>query len=279
MNKFILTIATLAVFISGNLQARMEEPYYTLNVRATACLAEIRVNDYPVFSWETTRQVSIPMIPINYAILESGIQSISVTVLPNTGETWLDPASGLKFSIELYDANSFELDKEIAEYRSEPVGENEQSIIEYTDTFQADVPYKLDAWQTGINLKELDDCRKKLEEAYDNLFNLIQAGELEIFRQMISKRELKMATAMYLSKEESDKRIDELIDDLMNPDFKIQPIPENAVMVLYANNKVATLKKTTGEHVLSLINSETGEELTLDILFYIPEGKEEFEII
>ena len=280
INRFIFTIVML-IFISCNLQSSItssnliEQPYYVVNFKATACSFEIRVNDYPIVNMETSRRLSVAF-PINHAILESGIQSISATILPNAGEAQLDPVSELRFNIQLFDVtDGFELIDEFGDYQSEPVEERELSTIEYTGSFQADVPYKLDVWQKGIDLSELDDCREKLEQAYNNIIELFKAGEFEKFKQMISKREHNTATVMYLSEEESEKRINGLFD----PNFKIQPIPKDVVMVLYANNKIAALKKTNGEHVITLVNSENGEEITLDILFYIPEGKDEFEII
>lgn len=83
---------------------------------------------------------------------------------------------------------------------------------------------------------------------------------------------------MYLSKEESEGRINELIHDF-NSGFKVRPISKENLMVLYANNKVAVLKKLNGESALYLENEETQEELMLDISFYIPEGESDFEVI
>lgn len=57
------------------------------------------------------------------------------------------------------------------------------------------------------------------------------------------------------------------------------PLSKDALLFLYAENKVAMLKKINGEPALSLENKETEEELMSDIAFYIPKGKEDFEVI
>ena len=249
-----------------------------IDFSASACLFEIRINDYPVIHMNIEGQVST-MIPINFAMLESGVQSISATVLPNIGDTQLHPKSELKFNIKLFDVtNDFVFDKQFGDYQSEAIGEKKLPVIKYINSFHADVPYKLDAWQRGKNLKDVDDCRKKLESAYNKINKMIQERQFDVYKQLISKRENNMASSMYLTKEESEKRIGELVQDF-NSGFKIQPVSKDAVMFLYANNKVAALKKPNGEPALYLENTETEEELMLDISFYIPEWKEEFEVI
>ena len=256
----------------------LQQPCYMIDFSASACLFEIRINDYPVVHMNIEGQVST-MIPVNFALLETGIQSISATVLPNIGDTQLHPKSELRFNIKLFDVtNDFIFDKQFGDYQSEAIGEKKLPLIKYVNSFQADVPYKLEAWQRGRSLKDVDDCRKKLESAYNKISKMIQDGQFDTYKQLISKRENNMAISMYLTKEESEKRIEELVKDF-NSGFKVQPVSKEAVMFLYANNKVAMLKKSNGEPALYLENTETEEELMLDISFYIPEGKEDFEII
>ena len=65
-------------------------PYYMIDFSGSACMFEIRVNDYPVITQDVEGQVS-SMIPINYAILKDGIQTISATVLPYSGTELCTP--------------------------------------------------------------------------------------------------------------------------------------------------------------------------------------------
>lgn len=58
----------------------LKQPYYMLDFSASACLFEIRINDYPVIHMNIPGQIATS-IPINYAILNSGIQNILVTIL------------------------------------------------------------------------------------------------------------------------------------------------------------------------------------------------------
>lgn len=75
----------------------MVQPYYTIDFSAAACMFEIRVNDYPVLTLNIEGQVAIN-IPINFAILDKGKQTISAVVLPILGETILNPNAALHFT-------------------------------------------------------------------------------------------------------------------------------------------------------------------------------------
>lgn len=84
--------------------------------------------------------------------------------------------------------------------------------------------------------------------------------------------------SMYLSQTEAQSRLTEWTSDFESG-FKVMPIPQDSVLQFYANNKVVALKKLNGESALYLTNDKTQEELMLDLSFYIPEGKTEFEVI
>ncbi|MGM9476734.1 hypothetical protein ACS5PU_09895 [Pedobacter sp. GSP4] len=218
-------------------------------------------------------------IPINFAILKSGTQSISLTILPNPGDLELHPKSEVKFDIKLFNcSNDFVFNQQFGDYKSELVGENKIPLLKYVNSFKAEVPYQLEAWQKGKDLKHINHCREKLELAYQQVARIIRDGRFDDYNKLISKREENMAVSMYLSKGESSARFAELIADFKSG-FHISPIPKDSLMFLCADNKVAFLKKVNGESALYLENSETQEELMLDISFYIPEGSEEFEVI
>ncbi|MCJ7932858.1 MAG: hypothetical protein MUW56_04310 [Chryseobacterium sp.] len=256
----------------------MQQPYYVIDFSASACMFEIRINDYPVIHMNAANQVST-MIPINYAILEKGKQTITASVLPVAGQTELDKQAELKFNIKLFDVtNNFVFDKQFGDYQSKPVQDKKIPVIRYDSSFEAEVPYKLDAWQDGTNLKEVKDCREKLDLAYNRIIRLIQNGKYEEYKKLIARRENNMAQSMYLSDQESEGRFKELLNEFVGG-MKIQPVPDDAAMILYADNRTAVLKRLNGDAALYLVDPKTQEELMLDITFYIPKGKTEFEII
>ncbi|WP_146052687.1 hypothetical protein [Aquimarina sp. I32.4] len=254
-------------------------PYYMIDFSASACMFEIRINDYPVITQNIEGQVAT-LIPINYAVLENGEQTISATMLPNTGEIELHPKANLRFKVMLFDVtNDFKFQNQFDEYQSKPIGDQKLPIIKKNGVFEAEIPYKLKAWQNGTDLNDVKDVKQKLLDAYHNLLSIIKNGKYEMFQEKIVNRELNMATSMYLSNKDAQARISELISDFESG-FQVMPIiEESALLFIYSNGKTAALKKPNGESALYLLNRKTKEELMIDVTFYIPEGKSNFEII
>lgn len=257
----------------------MKQPYYMIDFSAGLCMFEIRVNDIPVMTLDLAGQAA-SVGPMNYAIPESGLQSISATMLPHSGQLTLDPAAMLKFNIKLYDVEKdFVLKEQLAAYKFDPVGKDKKlPVMRHQLTFNATVPYQLKGWQEGTNLKDVEDMNEKLRTAYQHIATLINNKRYDRFKEVIANREHIMITSMYLNLQQASARIDGLIEDF-EAGFKVAPIPANAVLQTYGNGKMAALKKINGESALYLVNEETKEELMLDLMFYIPKGKTAFEII
>lgn len=250
-----------------------------LDFGASACMFEIRINDYPVLAMNIEGQV-FSMLPINNAILESGEQKISASIMPVLGQHTLDPNAELKFDVKLFDvSNDFVFQKQFNAYKSEPLNEKKIPILNHSSTFIAEVPYIQTAWQDG---KKLDPNNKKLRSelinAYNHIGDLIKKQNYNQFKQLLAKREQNIAKSMYLSVNEAKARMDDLIEDFENG-FNVMPLPNDAVMHIYAYGKVAALKKINGESALYLYSEKTQENLTIDISFYIPKDKTTFEVI
>jgi hypothetical protein len=256
-----------------------KQPYYTIDFSAAACMFEIRVNDIAVITLNIEGQAAT-MVPINYAILDSGKQAITATVLPLHGKKLLDPNAEFKYTIRLFDVtNGFKFLEELPGYQFPKVDiEKSLPIMAYSSAFTATIPYTLIGWKAGENLKNISDISTKLVKAYNEVANLLSNKEYDLFAKKIANREKIICTAMYLNVAEAEGRIKSIITDCEDG-FKVMPIPKDALMVQYGNGKIATLKRASGESALFLINDKTQEELAIEISFYIPAGKTEFEVI
>lgn len=257
----------------------MAEPYYMIRFSAGCCMFQIRINDIPVITLDLSGQAA-SMVPANFSILESGKQVVTATMLPHSGQLVLDPAAKLEFEVKLYDVErEFVFKEQVAGHKFSPVDPEKKLPVErYRTEFLASVPYSLKGWQNGILLKDVEDVDLKLRSAYNKIASLIDNGHYDRFREVIANRENIMITSMYLDQPQSAARIEGLIGDFQTG-FKVVPLAPQAVLQIYADGKTAALKKLNGEPALYLLNEETKEELMLDLMFYIPAGKTEFEVI
>ncbi|HEY5744999.1 MAG TPA: hypothetical protein VIU12_02885 [Chryseolinea sp.] len=257
----------------------MSQPYYMIDFSATMCTFEIRINDYPVLDMEVDGQVST-LVPVNFAILETGIQKILATIRPLSKHKILAPTTNLNFDIKLFDVtHDFVFEKQFGAYQLPPITSSVKlPVVRYASSFSAEVPYVLKAWQNGIDLNEMKDLSQKLFSAYQNLSNLLKAKNYTEFTRRLARRENNMAVALYLSPAEKKARLNGLIRDAQNG-FDVMPVAKDSIVRLYGDGKVAALKKINGDSALFLYNEEKNEELMIDVGFYMAAGKSEWEVI
>lgn len=82
---------------------------------------------------------------------------------------------------------------------------------------------------------------------------------------------------MYLTNEQSSKRVGKIIDHI-NKGYKAIPITNSSILDFSGYGKIVSLKRTDGYSALYLDNDEFDEEIILQLAFFLPEDKEEFEI-
>ena len=256
----------------------MSQIYYELDVSALMCHFQIKINDVEVFSLDIDGQTSAD-IPINQGILESGIQEIEVRVLPLSGHKELHKEAYVSYKVVEFDVSSgdFKFLKQWEKFQTPKVQKGIPFTI-HKSTFPAKVTYKINAWQKGINLKEVKDLKAKLIIAYNKIISDINNGHYDKFVQACKNKEINVAKAMYLNEGEAANRIKKLTHDFSSG-FKALPVPKDAIVVYSAYCKLVSLKRLNGMSALYLENDKTNEELVLPITFYIPEGKTEFEVI
>jgi virulence-associated protein VapD len=258
----------------------MQQPYYTIELSVVACNFEVLVNDIPVLAMEVEGQIA-PNLPLNFAICKTGEQNLTVVMRPLKKQKKIQPSAELKYNVRLYDVSNDEFDfvKDFEEIKFPKVDpNNDLTILENTSKFYAEVPYELTRWDEGVDLKDVKDVEKKLKQAYYDIGGLVERENFVEFEKKVSLREQNMATAMYLSPIEIKSRINSLINDVKNG-FKIKPLPKDMLFRTYGYGKIGAFKSVDGEPVISLYNEEKKEELMLELMFYIPDGKTEFEVI
>ena len=258
----------------------MAQPYYMIQFTAISCLFEIRVNDIPIFTMELSGQTST-RIPANLAIYKSGLQEVSVKMLPLQGESKLMKGAKLDYNITLYDVeNGFRYQEDFEEHKSKVITEDDISpVYLHKSTFNADIPYQTKAyWLEGKDLGKVKDLEKNLRGSYNKIARLIKNKQFELFVEKIADREFNMASSMYLTPEESKDRIKRLLRDF-NDDYDLVEFPESTVTIYSAYGKRVSLKRLNGDPALSFVNTEKQEQVMLDLEFYWSKETNQFEII
>lgn len=257
----------------------MSQVYYEIDCSALMCNFQIKINDVEVFSLNVDGQATMD-IPINQGILEKGVQEIEIRVLPVSGEKELNQGSYVRYKVNEFDVSSgdFKFIKQFANYQTEPVKKGIPVLI-HKSKFEANVSYKIDAWQRGINLKEVKfKLKDKLILTYNKIINEINSGNYQNFIKAVSRREDNFSVMMYLDENEKSTRITRLLNDFSSG-FKAVAVDSSVSVEFSGYGKLAALKRLDGMSALYLIDQETEEELILPVTFFIPEGKTEFEII
>lgn len=261
-----------------------KEPYYTIDFTAVYCKFEVLVNDIPVIAMEAEGQMS-PNIPVNFGISSSGEQKLEIRLLPVAGGQYIDSRTAFQYTIKLFDVlnDKFVHEKDCGNFQfSEKETAKKLPSLIHKSSFQAEIPYEMMTWEQSRDLlsisKDNSYLGNKLDLAYRKISGLISSKQYESYFEMIRNREKNMALSMYLSDEDSRARLNSLLEDFNNG-FKMMPLPEDRVLKIYGNGKLATYKKLNGEPAFFLYKEETDEELMLELMFHIPTGKEEFEVI
>ena len=256
----------------------MKQIYYELDCSALMCYFEVRINDVCVFSLNVDGQASMD-IPINSGILEKGEQDIEIRMSPIAGGKELHKESYVRYKVIEYDVSSgdFKYVQQFENFQTAPVQKNIPFVI-HKSVFMANVSYKLDAWQNGVDLKDINfDLKKALISKYEQIIDALNNKDYKVFTEKLSKKEKNNAIAMYLTVDESKNRISQILSELEDG-FKAMPIGKEVYIEYSAYNKLASLKRFNKMSALYLENSKTNEEIVLDVRFCGFPGQSDFEI-
>jgi hypothetical protein len=250
----------------------IQEPYYVVNFNAKACLFELFLNNVPLFRLDVQGMTGTEF-PMNNLILSSGKQQLSVKVMPCLGETTFRKGSAFSTKIVLFDVvDGFKLIKEEQEHEMPSMSENMPPIYAYTTVFEANVPYRLQAWQNSKDLSEIESLKSLILEEYDRIKYIVENKIYDALKAIVAQREQNAAISMYLSEEQSARRINKLIYNLENG-FRLVPLSGSEVLHLYADGKLAALRTMDGNIALWFEHTESKERFSLDLFFHLPDDK------
>lgn len=301
--------------ILGNLYKDVKHQDQRINYQAMifigGCNYEVLINDYPVDRYFGPGNGSASGdSPINIAILKQGVQTWKIRVFPArdrkdvNGETTLvpqdaiQPGARVEMNIEgvRFAANG-DIEKrfgKVVEFTA-PVkldnstGKNMLSdagkpYVEYSGTFQADVPYQLAGWENSTDLKTLDSAvlQEQLVKEYKKFHGWLQNNDVDQIaaKKLVSEKEI--AQAYFYDKQTNDRFLSEFLQRWGQKNLKMQPL-ENYKLAIYGDGKIATLIDVIDNGSPLWGNYEVGEDQfkhnTYLLYFHIPKGKKDLELI
>jgi hypothetical protein len=242
-----------------------KEPIYYLYAANSLCVYEILVNDYPIHQNYKYEQLATP-IYINEAILKSGRQKITYRLYPapkefNGGSDVFD--SDTQFDVTVYqqdfkrpDADTEVLVKEEKlPIKKIQVGDKEsqtkeefvakgQKYYEYSFYFDAEVPYEIEGWSNGEDLRKIDQdlLKKWVVKFYDLRKKTLENKDKEGFTRQVFEGFKEQFVAEYQDKKYIKDAWNEWISIYDNPTYELQPF-ENYKMEFFGDGRLVCLRQ------------------------------------
>ena len=280
-----------------------KEPRYFIRPTQTNCVFEVFVNGNLVYEEYKLEKLASPK-SINHAILESGPQTITVRMYPIgnlIAETYGsgDPVTSLKrnsnvtIKVVKYDAFNISDDLEdeiIVLHHNSPTNKTNEFLgdglpyYEYTFSFNAKVPYKMEGWSKGEDLTKFnkEDLEAAVVNYYKNYQYIYKNKDEDLLARIIFGDYIVISQAKYYSKKDIQEVWDEVKGNLYHKNKEYQPF-NNYVMNFYGNNKLVALRHPSLEPVDSRLRGNSafwykhivGNRIYVffpGIFIYIPKG-------
>lgn len=218
----------------------MTNPIYYLEIKAFHCYVELWLNDIIVFAhYEKNGSVWVDW-PVNQFILESGIQSYEVRLLPYVGETKLSEHVQVEFGIHAIEAITE--DERIEVIEKAPVdiqNNNNLPLFVKKGNFLANVLYKNDGWKNSVSFVN-EDKKKLLNEVLawnQKLLNVYKTSDILEYNRIYLQRETEYAKAYNIPFVQNSQNI-------FHSKFKdLESLENNLYQIgIYGNGKLVSIK-------------------------------------
>ncbi|KAA1243332.1 hypothetical protein [Aquimarina sp. RZ0] len=260
-----ITSNNIVETIQTKVQRYKEEPLYYLRIGKANCLIEVLVNDFPVYKSYELSNLASPL-KINYTILKSGTQTVTVRMYPvgdlikeeyDSGDTitLLGDTSAVSINVISIDKQGemgLDDEKGIKKHQS-PTKDADGEVFEgsglpfyeYSFEFEAEVPYDLsqDSWGNAADLSKvkLEYLEKETLSYYNTFLQEFKSGNKDYIAKMYFESFFIESQTEYKSKEEIVELWDEKLEVLNNPTVEPQPI-QDYELVLYSEGSVCYLR-------------------------------------
>ncbi len=251
-----------------------EEPTYFLRPLQSNCVFEILVNDRLIYKEYTLEKLASPL-NINYGILSSGTQEVTVRLYPigdliqktYGGES--KPVTTLpektQMNIEVvryknYNSPNVTLDdEEPIVSHSIPTLEGTEKFVgagldffEYSFTFEAEVPYNIEGYRRGQDLREIPI--EELEAQVIDYYNKMQSAYLTKNKDVLARAYfgdlLILAQTNYSNKSYIEEIWQETKRNLNKEGIEFNDLKEKNYQInFYGDGRLVALKHSSKEPV------------------------------
>lgn len=249
--------------------SQFKEPYYLVEFNSSICNFDIFINDMPAFSHHGGGAVS-SHIPINHFILEKGVQSIKINVLPLKVEESLRADGFITIKVFGYDAstNNYENTVEVFKYDRVDFSENSLPVVNLTNEFMADVDYQMMGWKASEKFSISTLNKNEIEKYFKYIHGLFRDRNIdEIHHEMIARFD-EIDTSMYLGIVDNKIELSKLFGELFGGKYVLNSFPSSTDMKIYGGGKVFTLIDSESNPIIHYINKETNEQFSLPLFIH-----------
>ncbi|HEX8577718.1 MAG TPA: hypothetical protein VF677_15635 [Flavobacterium sp.] len=264
-------------------------PTYQLKVNANLCTYEVYINDMLVVSSFTTgRTAGEQSIDIPQYILKTGNQSIKYKVFPKAIkngvlENTVDKDATLNIRVVHGEYYKIKLEdfKEVLALKLPKIVEG-LPYIEFGGTFLAKVPYTLEGWSKGMDLKNEDQkaLEKEVLARMEEIAGLYRNKDIEGLAKEHYNRTKETFQAFFFSSPEESKQWESDLKASLNSSITIELV-DNKTLKIMGDGKVVTFLISDGPFKNEpILRNETDEEyIFFPQYFYRPSPGAKLEVI
>ncbi len=243
------------------------EPIYYVYVANSLCVYELLVNDLPVHLNYKYEQQATP-IYINWAILKSGRQKITYRIYPapkefNGGSDVFDAETTFDVTVYQQDLKRPDVDTEqLVKEDKLPTQEikidetakvNEftgkgQKYYEHTFYFDATVPYEIEGWSKGRDLRNInpDTLKQAVVKFYKLRKQLVEKKDKDALANQVYAGLKEQFIAEYQEKPYIKSAWEEFITKYDNPTYEFQSV-ENYKMEFFSYGQMVSLRQISND--------------------------------
>jgi hypothetical protein len=269
-----------------------QEPAYYAEIYSANVKWELFINDTQMFE-HYQGKITGPIVPLNYNILGSGKQKMTIRLYPPNGQQNLGQYATFRMRL-FYNKNSRdENDPEIHMLDFELPYEQTKDLpyFEKSFEFDADVPYQITGWTKSKDLTKVPDLEKKVVKKIEELRTILEKKDTEAYIKSTALRDKEKYICLYATKQEIEEDLEDSTH-AVNPNLigyenvKILPITDYKI-ILEPNNRIVKLRQKSDDNFVDGIKfkaidkEDEKEEVNGSYLFrfHIPEGSDELEVI